>query len=169
MKNNLIILGLTSLVALMLGGCATKVYVDHPPKDPSWRSDSNGSQSVFITKKGFSDKDIRFLFYIVAKEGKKYGANYATFLSPKPLNSYVGSPFTTVDEFLEYCEQSTLGEERPKCDEWKVRSWPFMSVKFHVDNNQSDVLMWKLDDMLKNQKEQTYEVEDRYGEIRNKL
>jgi hypothetical protein len=90
------------------------------------------------------------LFWVIATEGKKYGANYFSIQNPAVWRSGIGSPFTTVDEALSYCEKNTFGGLRPKCVGLSMS--PIIAVKFYNENTQPDLLLWKIDDVLQDKK-----------------
>lgn len=138
--------------ALLMAGCAsTKTVLAESPINKEIRAGDSPKESSLYSfyKAGASDNDIRSMFWLIATEGKKYGAQYFEITYPIGLKASKGAPFTSVDEVLSYCEEATFGKERPRCSSLNIS---LIGVKFYKENNQENSLMWSIDDVLADKK-----------------
>lgn len=147
----LVNIALLSIVILWLSGCSTiQTIKAQYPLDHQLAKGEVTQKSAYYEIESGDDDSIRSLFWVIATEGKKYGAKYFSIQEPAVWRSGLGSPFTTVDEALSYCEKNTFGGLRPKCVGLSMS--PNIAVKFYSENTQPDLLLWNIDDVLKDKK-----------------
>lgn len=135
---------------LWLSGCGAKTINVQYPLDHQLVKGEVTQKSAYYEIESGDDDSIRSLFWVIATEGKKYGANYFSIQYPIELKSGYGAPFTTVDEVLSYCEKNTFGGKRPRCYGFSEK--PNIAVKFYSENTQPDLLLWGIDDVLRDKK-----------------
>lgn len=135
---------------LWLSGCGAKTISVQYPLDHQLAKGEVAQNSAYYEIDSGDDGSIRSLFWVIATEGKKYGANYFTIQHPQELKAGYGAPFTNVDEVLSYCEKNTFGGRRPRCD--SLSEEPNIAVKFYSENSQPDLLLWSIEDVLRDNK-----------------
>jgi hypothetical protein len=133
-------------MVLMLVGCQDRVRVSNPLPHTFDKDDFKNNRTVYVIHPGDNDSDLLFMFYVIANEGKKYGAKYFTMLYSNGLNNYLGSPITSVDEMLRYCEQDLLGNRRPRCSELYINATA--TVHYLANNDDPNILVWSIDETL---------------------
>lgn len=144
-------IALPALAMLWLGGCSTMQTIKTQyPLDRQLAKGEVSTKSAYYEIDSGDDDSIRSLFWVIATEGKKYGANYFSIQYPEALKSGYGAPFTKVDEVLSYCERNTFGGRRPRCD--SLSEEPNIAIKFYSENSQPDLLLWSIDDVLRDKK-----------------
>lgn len=146
----LIPIALLAIPMLWLSGCGAKTISVQYPLDHQLAQGEVTQKSAYYKIKSGDDDSIRSLFWVIATEGKKYGANYFSIQHPEELKSGHGAPFTSVDEVLSYCEKNMFGGQRPRCG--SLSDQANIAVKFYSGNSQPDLLLWSIDDVLRDKK-----------------
>lgn len=142
---------LPAMAMLWLSGCSTMQTIKTQyPLDHQLAKGEVTTKSAYYEIDSGDDDSIRSLFWVIATEGKKYGANYFSIQYPQELKSAHGAPFTNVDEVLSYCEKNMLGGQRPRCG--SLSDQANIAVKFYSGNSQPDLLLWSIDDVLRDKK-----------------
>lgn len=159
MKSAVKIFMLTTFAVLILAGCGSKdikISKLHPEYTKKY---GNVDQYYgFLNRNGNSDFAIRQTIAAAALEGKKRGYKYFTMGGDLnmvsgifALNNIMGSPITTVDEVLSYCDQELFGEKRPNC--WSGGRKPNASIDVKYTNEKSlDYLVWDIEETLNDPK-----------------
>lgn len=143
-------IAILAIPLVWLSGCGPKTISVQYPLDHQLVKGEITQKSAYYSIESGDDDSIRSLFWMIATEGKKYGANYFSIQDPAVWKSGLGSPFTTVDELLSYCETNTFGGVRPRCV--GLSNSPVIAVKFYSENSQKDFLLWSVDNVLNDKK-----------------
>lgn len=135
------------ITAVFFIGCQERVTVTNPMPHNSIQS-----EITYYSVHSNSDSELRFLFYVIANEGKKNGAKYFSLSYSVgkynyPTSAYLGSPLTNISEVLAYCEKDVFGGNRKRCPQYSGDS-TLEGVRYFIENNEADVLLWNIEETL---------------------
>lgn len=129
---------------MLFSGCTTVVESGFPLKNPLQKAESERASTYILSD--HSNKAIHQVFFVAATEGKKYGAKYFRLDEPYTLSGSRGAPLTNMDEIDRFCEETLIGSKRPRCADFNHNAR--LVLTYFVENNQSDIIYWNIDEVL---------------------